>query len=96
MTQTPHPTTNKTKNIKNGRLNMLLRFQQWMQNLERLLVQFAKGVKVLVVKKGNQKLEVADDVPNSFYCHPPPITSIIPNVVASDNVLCGYLRALVR
>ena len=27
MTQTPHLTKNKSKNIKNGRLNLLLRFQ---------------------------------------------------------------------
>ncbi len=75
---------------------MLLRFQRWMQNLERLLVQYARCVKVLVVKKGNQKSEVVDDVPNSFYCQPLPTTSKIPNVVASDNVPCGYLRALVQ
>jgi hypothetical protein len=75
MTQTPHLTKNKTKNIKNGRLNMLLKFQQWMQNLERLLVQFARCVEVLAVKKGNQKSEVVDEVPNSFYCQAPPTTS---------------------
>ncbi len=74
---------------------MLLRFQQWMLNLERLLVwQVARWcVEVLVVKKGNQVSEVVDEVPNSFYCQPPPTTRKIPNVVASDNVLCGYLRA---
>jgi hypothetical protein len=64
--------------------------------LERLLVQFARCVKVFVVKKGNQKSEVVDDVPNSFYCQPPPTTSKIPYVLASDNVLCGYLRAVVQ
>jgi hypothetical protein len=60
MTQTPHLTKNKSKNINNVRLNMLLRFQQRMQNLERLFVQqVARGcVEVLVVKKGNQKSEV--------------------------------------
>ncbi len=38
---------------------MLLRFQQWMQNLERLLVQQVARwcAKVLVAKKGNQKSE---------------------------------------
>ncbi len=66
---------------------MLLRFQQWMPNLERLVVQQVARwcVKVLVVKKGNQESEVEDEVPHSFYCQePPPSTSKIPNIVASD------------
>ena len=94
-TQTPHLTKNKTKNIKNGRLNMLLKFQRWMQNLERLLLQQVARwcVEVLVVKKGNQKSEVVDEVPISFYCQPPPTTRKIPNIVASDYALCGYLHA---
>ena len=81
MTQTPHVTKNKSKNIKNVRLNMLLRFQLWMPNLEWLLAQQVARwcVKVLMVK-GNQKSGVVEEASNS-----------IPNVVASDNVLCGHL-----
>jgi hypothetical protein len=71
MTQTPHPTKNKTKNIKNARLNMLFRYKQRMQILERLLVLFARWcVKFFVVKKANQKSEAVDEEPNCFYCQP--------------------------
>ena len=48
-----------------------------MLNLERLLVQQVARwcVEVLVVKKGNQKSEAVDEVPNPFNCQTPPTTS---------------------
>ena len=75
MTQTPHLTKNKSKNIKNGRLNMLLRFQQWMQTLERLLVQLiARWWWGFGCEEGQSESEFVDEVPNSFYCQAPPST----------------------